>query len=242
MQAIEGAPTIWVGFDPRPIETAGFAVALRSIRTRLTKPIPIKGLVLSELRAKGLYNRPTEVRDGRLFDVISQAPMATEFAISRFLVPHLARKGWAVFADADVMARTSMTELFECGDPSKACMVVKHDHQPKSTTKMDGQAQTAYARKNWSSVVLWNCDHPRTKILTPDVINRERGLWLHQFTWLDDNDIGELDPRWNHLVGEVPCNPTAKLVHFTTGTPNIEGYEHCEFADEWRATLESCGT
>jgi hypothetical protein len=238
----EATPSIWLGFDPRPAETLGFAVALRSIRTRLTKPVPIKGLVLSELRSKGLYQRPTEVRDGRLFDVISQAPMATEFAISRFLVPHLAKTGWAIFADADVMARVSLTELLACADRSKACMVVKHNHQPRNTIKMDGQAQTAYARKNWSSVVLWNCDHQKTKLLTPDVINRERGLWLHQFTWLDDNDIGALDPRWNHLVGEVPKDPTTKLAHFTVGTPNIPGYEHCEFSDEWRAELESCGT
>jgi lipopolysaccharide biosynthesis glycosyltransferase len=204
--------------------------------------VPIKGLVLNELRSKGLYDRPTEVRDGRLWDVISQAPMATEFAISRFLVPYLARKGWAIFVDADVMARVSLTELFAQADRSKACMVVKHNHNPNSMIKMDGQIQTAYARKNWSSVVLWNCEHPRTRLLTPDVVNRERGLWLHQFSWLGDNDIGELDPAWNHLVGEMPRNPRAKLVHFTTGTPNIKGYEHCEFADEWRAQLQACGT
>jgi hypothetical protein len=157
-------------------------------------------------------------------------------------VPHLARRNWAIFADADVMARADLMELLRCGDKTKACMVVKHNHQPTSTTKMDGQIQTAYARKNWSSVVLWNCDHPKTRMLTPDIVNRERGLWLHQFTWLDDNDIGELDPRWNHLVGEMPRRPDAKLVHFTTGTPNLAGHEHDEFSDEWRAELESCGT
>lgn len=242
MPAPEATPSIWVGFDPRPAETVGFAVALRSIRTRLVRPVPIKGLVLNELRTRGLYSRPTEVREGRLWDVISGAPMATEFAISRFLVPYLAKRGWAIFVDADVMARVSLTELLVQCDRSKACMVVKHNHQPNSMIKMDGQIQTSYARKNWSSVVAWNCDHPRTRLLTPDVVNRERGLWLHQFTWLGDNDIGELDPAWNHLVGEVPPNPKAKLVHFTTGTPNIPGYECCEFANEWRAQLESCGT
>ena len=242
MPTPEAIPTIWIGFDERPAETEGFAVALRSIRRRLSKPVKLKGLVLSQLKSRGLYSRPTEVRDGRLWDVISQAPMATEFAISRFLVPHLQQRGLAVFADADVMARADLMELLACADKTKACMVVKHNHQPSSTVKMDGQIQTAYARKNWSSVVLWNCDHPKTRKLTPDVINRERGLWLHQFTWLDDNDIGELDPRWNHLVGEVPHDPSAKLVHFTTGTPNMAGHEHDAFADEWRAELDSCGT
>jgi hypothetical protein len=226
--------TIYIGYDQRPVEALSFAVARHSIRRRLNQPIPIVGLQLQELQLAGLYMRDIDVREGRLWDTISSAPMSTEFSISRFLVPHVARHGWALFVDADVMARVSLTELFACGDPSKACMVVKHDnYRPASEHKMDGQVQTAYARKNWSSVVLWNVDHPGTKALTPDVVNRERGLWLHQFSWLDDHEIGELDPRWNHLVGEVmPCHD-AKLVHFTTGAPCVPGYEHCEFADEW---------
>lgn len=231
------AMSIWVGFDPRPAETQGFAVARQSIRRRLTMPIPIIGLRLDDLRERALYTRPTEMRDGRLWDVISGAPMSTEFAISRFLVPHLAGTGWALFVDADVMARTNLCELFAQMDRSKACMVVKHDYQPVGNVKMDGQVQTAYARKNWSSVVLWNCSHPATRRLTVEMINSMRGLELHQFTWLDDTDIGELDPCWNHLVGDKPPDPEAKLVHFTNGTPNMDGHEHCEFAEEWRAEL-----
>ncbi|MCA1452840.1 hypothetical protein I6F35_06345 [Bradyrhizobium sp. BRP22] len=233
-----GTLSIWVGFDPRPAETQGFAVARQSIRRRLTMPIPIRGLSLAALRQAKLYDRPTERRDGRLWDVISGAPMSTEFAISRFLVPSIARHGWALFVDADVMARVNLAALFAAADPKKACMVVKHDYAPAGDIKMDGQVQTAYARKNWSSVVLWNCDHPGTRHLTPALVNSMRGLWLHQFSWLDDADIGELAPCWNHLVGDRPPDPWAKLVHFTNGTPNMAGFEHCEFADEWRAELE----
>jgi hypothetical protein len=229
---------IYIGYDQRPAEVLSFAVARHSIKRRLNLPIPIYGLLLQELKEAGLYLRNIEVRDGRLWDTISNAPMATEFAISRFLVPYIARDGWALFVDCDVMARVSLTQLFACGDPSKACMVVKHDHRPSGDTKMDGQVQTAYPRKNWSSVVLWNCDHPGTRCLTPALVNARPGLWLHQFSWLDDNDIGELDPRWNHLVGEVLPRQDAKLVHFTNGTPNMAGYEDCEFADEWREELE----
>jgi len=236
--ACELSRSIWIGFDPRPAETQGFAVARQSIRRRLNAPIPIYGLSLNTLKLAGLYHRPIERRDGRLWDTISDAPMSTEFAISRFLVPYLAQQGWALFADADVMARANLMELFAAGDPGKACMVVKHSYTPATDVRLDGQVQTAYTRKNWSSVVLWNCNHPKTKALTPEVINRERGLWLHQFTWLDDGDIGELDPRWNHLVGDKPPDPAAKLVHFTNGTPNMAGFEGCEFADEWRAELE----
>jgi hypothetical protein len=116
-------------------------------------------------------------------------------------------------------------------------MVVKHDYTPRGTTKMDGQIQTDYPRKNWSSVVLWNCKHAGARYLTPHVVNTARGLHLHQFSWLDDSDIGDLDPRWNHLVGEAPPRHDALLVHFTRGTPNMAGHEDCEFADEWREEL-----
>ena len=225
--------SIWIGFDPRPEEVEGFGVAQHSIRKRLSEDVPIYALRLSALRAAELYHRPTEMRDGRLWDVISGAPMSTEFAISRFLVPFLAQTGWALFVDADVMARVDLLELFNLGDPSKACMCVKHNYTPRTETKMMGQAQTAYPRKNWSSVVLWNCNHPKTKYLTPNVINTERGLWLHQFAWLHDEDIGSLDPAWNHLVGDNRPNTDAKLVHFTNGTPNMTGCGDCEFAAEW---------
>jgi len=228
---------IFLGFDPRSAESQGFAVARHSIQSRLSKPAPIFGLALSELRAGGLYKRPTYKRGNRLWDGVSDAGMSTEFAISRFLVPYIAARGLALFADADVMARVDLMQLFECYEPGKACMVVKHDYTPKGDTKMQDQAQAPYARKNWSSVVLWNCDHPSAKRLTPAVVNESTGLWLHQFSWLDDDEIGELDPCWNHLVGELPPNPDAKLVHFTEGTPNMDGYENCEFADEWRKEL-----
>lgn len=231
--------SIYIGHDPRLVEAISFSVAQRSIQRRLTEAIPIHSLKLAMLREQGLYTRVTEVRDGRLWDLISNAPMSTEFAISRFLVPHIAREGWALFVDCDVMARACLSELFACADQSKACMVVKHaPYQPAADVKMDGQVQTAYARKNWSSVVLWNCDHPGTRSLTPAIVNTQRGLWLHQFTWLDDSEIGELDPRWNHLVGEAPPRPDAKLVHFTGGCPCIKGLEHCEYASEWLAEYE----
>jgi hypothetical protein len=230
--------SIWIGFDRRASELQCYAVARNSIRRRLTTPLPLHPVALPVLREQGWYTRQHEQRDGKLWDVISDAPMSTEFAISRFFVPRLSYTQWALFVDADVMARVSLTELFQQGDPSKACMVVKHDYTPKTTVKMEGQVQTAYPRKNWSSVVLWNCEHPGTKHLTMDLINSARGLWLHQFSWLDDGDIGALDPAWNHLVGDYEPNPQAKLVHFTNGSPNMPGHEHCEFADEWRAEWE----
>ncbi|TGQ95408.1 hypothetical protein EN851_07780 [Mesorhizobium sp. M8A.F.Ca.ET.208.01.1.1] len=228
--------SIWIGFDPR--EADAFAVCRHSIHRYLIAPVPVRGVVLSQVRARGLYTRPTSRREGRLWDDISGAPMATEFACSRFLVPHLAGSGWALFMDGDMLARTDLQRLFALADPDKAVMVVKHDHRPRETVKMDGQAQTLYARKNWSSVMLFNCDHPANAALTPELVNTLPGRDLHRFCWLDDAEIGALDPQWNFLVGHSDPEIDPAIVHFTDGTPAMAGYEDCAYADEWRAELE----
>ena len=238
--------SIWIGHEPR--EAAALAVARHSIKRLLsTRHIPVKGLVLSDLRKDGLYTRPTSLRDGRLWDDISDAPMATEFACSRFLVPHLARKyppqtkatRWAVFMDCDMLVRCKITDLFESLNSSYAVMVVKHDHNPTETTKMDGQIQTRYSRKNWSSVCAFNIDHPANDALTVDMVNTLPGRDLHAFCWLKDDEIGELDHGWNYLIGASPPHPDPAIVHFTDGIPLMTGYENCEYADEWRAELDN---
>lgn len=233
--------TVWIGFEPR--EANAFAVAVTSAHRRsgnIRKQI--RGLSLAELRFEGLYRRPTEIRDGRLFDVISDHPMATEFAISRFLVPTLST-GFALFMDCDMLVRSSLDELFSiaAADPSKAVHVVKHRHDPVSAEKMDGQVQSRYARKNWSSVMVFNCDHPAHRALTVDLVNSVPGRDLHRFCWLEDDEIGELGVEWNWLAGHSPDDVEPKIVHFTDGIPTMAGYENAPFADEWRALLNSWG-
>lgn len=228
--------SVWVGFDPR--EAAAFAVCRNSIIRHLTQPIPIRGIVLSELQRKGLYRRPVERRGEQLWDPISAAPMSTEFAISRFFTPILARSGWALFMDCDIMARGSLARLFEQANPKHAVQCVKHVHEPDYRVKMDGQAQTRYARKNWSSVMLFNCDHESNKTLTVDMLNIVPGRDLHRFCWLNDDEIGELPPVWNYLVGHTETDEEPQLVHFTDGIPSMRGYENCEYADEYRRELE----
>lgn len=232
--------SVWIGFDPR--EAAAFAVARESVRKC---GLPAFGIVLDRVRESGLYWRPTEIRDGRLFDVISEHPMATEFAISRFLVPHLARSGWGLFMDADQMVRDGgdLYALFlevERDHADKAIVCVKHDHRPTETTKMDGQVQSAYSRKNWSSFCFFNCDHPANSALTLDVINERPGRELHNFCWLgDDADdlIGELPVEWNWLAGHSDPGVDVKNVHWTDGVPTMPGYEAAPFADEFRDTM-----
>ena len=232
--------SIWIGFDPR--EATAFAVARHSILSKLKVPIPVRGLILSQVRQEGLYNRPTEGVDGKLQDVISRTAsyngaMSTEFAISRFLTPQLASSGWAIFMDCDVLMRADPMELFAACDPEKAVMVVKHQYAPPEGLKMDAQAQTNYNRKNWSSVMAFNCDHPSTKKLTVALINSIPGRDLHRFCWLDDDEIGELHPRWNWLVGHSSPQVEPAIVHFTEGGPWFPGYENVPYADEWRSQL-----
>lgn len=221
----------WIGYDSRM--AVAFAVAKYSLR-QWERYVPVHGLVLSDLQRRGLYWRPTELRAHQLWDVISDAPMSTEFSISRFLVSHLAGTGMALFCDSDVLFRESVSRLFELADSGKAVYCVKHEHDPREIIKMDGQIQTRYSRKNWSSVMLFDCDHPANQRLTLEMVNTLPGRDLHRFCWLDDDEIGELPPQWNYLVGVgKKITAPASIVHFTEGLPDMEGYADQEYADAW---------
>ena len=232
-----GVPwSIWIGFDPR--ETAAYSVARESIKANLSfKGIPTRGVVLEHLREKGLYYRPTRKAFGRLYDEISEANMSTEFAISRFLVPHIAKSGWAIFMDCDVLVRGNLARLFDELDDNYAVCCVKHEYTPKDDEKMDGQAQQAYPRKNWSSVMAFNCDHPANKALTVELVNTVPGRDLHRFCWLKDKDIGALYPDWNWLVDEQPEPENPKIVHYTLGGPWLTAFENAPYANEWHRYL-----
>lgn len=225
--------SVFIGYDPR--EAEAFAVCRHSIR-RHSYGLPIKALELGELRDQGLYWRPMSRRNGKLWDDISEAPCATEFAISRFLTKELAGSGWALFIDCDMLARTDLNDLFNLADPKCAVMCVQHpNYIPPEAVKMDGQEQTRYARKNWSSAMLFNCNHPSNKALTVDLINTVPGRDLHRFCWLKDDEIGDLPMSWNWLVGTSDQEINPDLVHFTAGGPWFAGYEDVPYAAEWRA-------
>ena len=228
--------SVWIGYEPRELDA--LVVARTSLARRSSINVPVRSVILSDLERDGLYRRRTRRNNGFMVDVISDAPMSTEFAISRFLTPLLAGgKGWALFMDCDMLVRADIAELFALADPSKAIMCVKHLHVPDETTKMDAQEQTRYFRKNWSSVMLFNCEHPANAALTVDLINRVPGRDLHRFCWIEDGLIGELPPEWNHLVGYSGQPDTdPKIVHFTKGTPTQIG-NRMPYADEWHEEL-----
>jgi hypothetical protein len=205
-----------------------YQVAKHSIE-RLSRDVYCFPIIQQSLRDLGIYTR-SEDKKG-----------ATEFSITRFLTPWLAGyKGWVLFCDNDVLALTDINELFEQADDRYAVMCVKHNHEPTDTVKLDGQLQTNYPRKNWSSVVLWNCDHPKNRQITPELVNEVSPLFLHRFMWLEDNEIGEIGLEWNWLVDwyKKPKNGTPKFLHYTDGGPYFKNYQNVDFKDEWLAEYE----
>ena len=232
------APFPWyIGYDER--EHEAYEVCRKSLLRHSTIPLHVVRLNRNSLSwpgYNGIYTRTFHVERGQRVDDKDGKPFSTEFSFTRFLVPVLQQyEGWAGFQDCDMLWRADIADLIRLVDDKYAVMLVKHDHRPKETVKMDGCAQTSYPRKNWSSFVLWNCGHPSIRNLTRDTVNHESGSWLHQFQFLKDAEIGELNPGWNFLVGVTPGYIEPKVLHFTQGGPWFPAYENCPFADEWRA-------
>lgn len=213
---------VFIGYDSR--EAAAYSVLAHSIHARASVPVAVVPVMLSEL--KGVLTR-------------ERHPLqSTDFSFSRFLTPFLSDyQGWSIFMDCDMLVLDDIEKLYALRDERYAVMVVKHDHVPKETRKFLDQPQTAYQKKNWSSVMLFN--NAQCRALTPDYVNTASGLELHQFKWLaNDELIGEIPARWNHLVGYNAPNRNVSLVHYTLGGPYFQEYRDCEYADEWRAARQ----
>lgn len=146
-------------------------------------------------------------------------------------------EGWAIFADGDMLCMDDIAKLWALQDDSKAVMVVKHNYQSRFKEKYVGTSlhtcNVSYPRKNWSSVVLWNCSHPANKALTPEYVMSATGRQLHRFEHLKDEEIGELPMEWNWLVTEYEYNPHAKLAHYTLGVPGMKHYQACDYSMAW---------
>lgn len=199
---------LYVGYDPR--EAIVYHVFCQSVLEHTTMPVRFTALHEKALRFDGQ-------QDG-----------TNAFIYSRYLVPELAHfKGWAIFADGDMVAVEDLQELWSLRDDRYAVMCVKHDYKTKHARKYKGTPlendNLDYPRKNWSSLVLWNCGHPSNRILTKDFVAEAGGKFLHRFEWLRDEEIGELPSSWNHLVLEYENN-NAKLLHHTLGTPAFKHY------------------
>tara|TARA_B100001057_G_C22839863_1_gene946640 strand:- start:115 stop:1500 length:1386 start_codon:yes stop_codon:yes gene_type:complete len=181
---------------------------------------------IKELAADGEFWRKSDGKE------------STEFTYTRFLTPYLCDyEGISVFMDCDFMWRSNIFELLYFIDPSKAVSVCKHDYTPAGAVKMDGKVQTTYPRKNWSSLMVFNNEHPSTRRLSPHVVSTETGMYLHRLQWADDSEIGSIPVTYNWLQGDYPYNDDAKAVHFTNGGPWYEHMKNIEYSDEWRYYL-----
>lgn len=207
---------IVVGFDQR--EAIAYHTFTQSVIEKSSIPVFFTPLAVNTLKD---YKETHKDR-------------SNDFIYSRFLTPYLNNfTGWAIFADGDMVCQSDIKELWDLRDESKALLVVKHNYQTKKSIKYLGNINENYPRKNWSSLILWNCAHPKHRMLTPEFIANQSGKFLHRFSWLEDRDIGELPVEWNWLAVEYPVNTKAKIIHYTLGTPCFKDYRDTDMSDNW---------
>ena len=213
---------VFIGYDYK--ESIAYHVLCQSIMDNASGPVCFTPIYLKNLP---FFSRERDPKQ------------STDFSFSRFLVPFLCDyQGMALFVDCDMLCLGDVYKLFAQADGS-AVQVVQHDYTPKTVTKFLGNVQTVYAKKNWSSVMLFDCSHPDCKNLTPEYVNTATGLELHQFKWTDS--AGELSADWNYLVGEQESKGHQNLIHYTLGGPYFKDHKDCEYAQEWAEYLERAG-
>jgi hypothetical protein len=229
---------IYIGFDSSNYgQEMAFEVCKRSL-LKYNSNLKIHKLVKKELEERQIFNRDDNTG-------------TTEFTYTRFLVPYLNNyKGYALFCDSDFLWQCDVEELFnkyindidnlslsrttsvKNKEFSVGC--VKHEYTKcNNNLKMNGLPQEFYPRKNWSSLMLFNCE--KCKILTPYIVNLETPKYLHRMEWCSDEDIISIDKTYNYLVGYYNDieKENIKALHYTDGGPWHPGYENTEFANEW---------
>lgn len=211
---------VFLGYDPR--EAVGFHACVQSIIATASQPVQI-------IPVHGAQ------RDG-----------TNAFTYARFLVPYMCEyRGTAVFIDgSDMLVREDIIPLFGyAADPTKAVSVVKQEYTTRQKMKYIGTPMETdnkdYPRKNWSSVMVFNCAHAKHRALHPDSIEAMSGELLHRLGWCKADEVGELPLKWNVLIGEggedkQPC----AIAHFTLGIPAFPHYAKSLYADEWFAAAK----
>jgi len=213
---------IYIGFDTSNYgQQLAYDVCKRSIQ-KYNKNIKIYQLNKKKLEKKIKFNRKDNSG-------------STEFTYTRFLVPYLNNyEGWALFCDSDFLWFCDPVEIFDkYADNKYAVCCVKHEYTNcHGREKMDGQKQEYYPRKNWSSLMLFNCSHPSIKNLSLNNVNKKSPKYLHRMEWCKDEEVGEIDKSYNYLVGYYDDN-NYKALHYTDGGPWHPGYEDVEYGNLW---------
>jgi hypothetical protein len=204
---------IYVGYDPR--EPVAYSAFVSSV-IRRTDP------------------------NGVSFHAIAGArdDASNVFGKARFCVAERQGfKGWAIWADGDMLCRADIRELWGLRESGYDVMVVKHEYSTKHPIKYLGAPNDDYPRKNWSSLMLIDCGNFPWRKVDSEYVGEASSKHLHRFEFLKDERIGDLPKEWNWLVSEYEYNPEAKLAHFTIGLPSW--YPKCDYADEWREELKA---
>ena len=211
---------IVVGFDQK--EAVAYHTFTQSVIEKST--IPTRFMPLS---VGSLTNYKEVHKDG-----------SNDFIYSRFLVPYLMNfKGWAIYADGDMVCLKDIKNLWDLRDNKFAVQVVKHDYKTKVKSKYWGNKNEDYPRKNWSSLILWNCNHESHKMLTPEFIQKQTGAFLHRFSWIKDEEIGEIEKEWNWLAMEYEEKKDINLIHYSIGTPCFEEYKDASLSSYWKKSF-----
>ena len=219
---------IYIGFDSK--ESIASDICEFSLKKNSEKKIIVNHIKIEEMRSRNIYSRDTDKLG------------STEFTFTRFLVPYLQNyKGWALFCDSDFLWLDDVNKLFSNVKDEFAIMCVHHDYKPTNNKKKLLSSQQIYPRKNWSSLVLWNCAHPSNKSVTPNLINTKDGKFMHRFGWLKDDEIGQIHYEWNWLINwyNEPEDGKPKALHFTEGGPWLgKSFEKKEYSEVWLKYLE----
>jgi len=222
---------VYIGFDTRNYgQTLAYEGCKRSILAKLNNDkynVTIHQLNLKELEKEGLMYRD--------FDPLA----STEFTYTRFLIPYLNRySGKALFCDSDFIWDCCVSEPFDYLKEGQAVACVHHDYTPDHLIKMDGRVQTVYPRKNWSSLMVFDCGHKCSQQLTIKTVNEESPAWLHRMLWADGTEIGDIPYQYNYLVDNYDTDD-AKVYHYTDGGPWHPGYENVQYGDKWRQYMNA---
>ena len=217
---------VFVGYDPR--EAIAYHVCANSIIRNASAPVAIIPVAL---------NLFTDYKE-------THGDNSNHFVYTRFLVPYLMDfRGRAIFIDGDMVVRGDIIELYESLQTAHDVAVVKHDYKTRMPVKYMGAPNEDYPRKNWSSVIVWDCQSYPNRRLTPDFVQKQPGSFLHRFSWIDDDRIQALPPEWNWLPDELGENTDAKMLHYTLGTPCFREFADTTQAAEWhkeRALTDYC--
>ena len=211
---------VFIGYDKT--EPVAYHTCCESIITNSSRPVRITPLYLPQIKLA-------------MPSFQSDYPPSNGFVYSRFLVPYMMQNaGKAIYLDGDMVVEGDIAELFDMPMLNVGVAVVKHDYQTSAAVKYRNAVNRDYPRKNWSSVILWNCAWYPHRLLTPSLVAASTGEYLHRFGWLTDDAIGDLPKEWNVLAGEPgQTDKPPKLIHYTLGTPCFAQYEVGPMSARW---------